>query len=52
MRIGHNGRISDCVPPTSDDHIFGVRTSFRVFLDSMESLLSQDSFHVTVEGSG
>ena len=33
-------------PPTSDDHNFFVRTPFRVFLDPMESPLSQDSSHV------
>ena len=51
-QMGHDGHISDCVPPTSDDHIFRVRTSFWVFLDSMKSPLSQDYFNVHVEGSG
>ena len=40
------------LPPTLDDHIFRVQTPFGVFLDSMKSQLSQDSFHVPVEGSG
>ena len=51
VQMGHSGHISDCVPPTSDDHIFRVQTLFWVFLDSMESPLSQDYFHVPVEGS-
>ena len=50
--MGHNGHISDCVPPTSDDHIFCVRTPFWVFLDSMERPLSQDSFYVPLEALG
>ena len=29
-----------------------VRTPFRVFLDSLESPLSQDSIYMLVEGSG
>ena len=33
-------------PPTSDDHIFFVRTPFWVFLDSMESPLSLESTHI------
>ena len=39
-------------PPTSDGHSFFARTPFRVFLNSMESPLSQDSIHVPVENSG
>ena len=39
-------------PPTSDDHNFFVQTLIQVFLDSMESPLSQDSIHVPVEDSG
>ena len=31
---------------------FFVRTPFRVFLDYMESPLSQNSSHMPVEGSG
>ena len=38
------------LPPTSNDHIFRVRT-FGVFLDSLERPLSQDSFHAPLEGS-
>ena len=34
-----------------EGHNFLVRTPFRVFLDSMESPLSQDSSYVPVEGS-
>ena len=52
VHMGHSGHISDRVPPTSEVHIFHVRTPFQVFLDSMESPLSQDAFHIPVEGSG
>ena len=52
VQVGHRGHFLFCLPPTSEDHIFRVRTLFRVFLDSMESPLSQDSFHVPLEGSG
>ena len=52
LQVGHRGHFLFCLPPTSDDHIFRVRTPFGVFLNSMESPLSQDSFHVPVEGSG
>ena len=52
-RVGWLGRAGYSVrPPTSDGHNFFVRTPFWVFLDSMESLLSQDSSHVPVEGRG
>ena len=51
VQMGHIGHISDCVPPTSDCYNFFVRNPFRVFLDSMESPLSQVSIHVHVEGS-
>ena len=47
-----SGHISDCVPPTSDDHIFRFRTPFQVFLDFMESPLSPNYLHVPLEGSG
>ena len=40
-----------CTPPNSDDHNFFVRTLFWVFLDSMESPLSQDSNHIPLEDS-
>ena len=46
VQMGHIGHISYCVPPTSNDHNFLDQTPFRVFLDSMESPLSPDSFHV------
>ena len=46
------GHFLFCLPPTSDDHIFRVRTPFGVFLDSMEIPLSQDSFHIPVECNG
>ena len=52
VQMGHSGHIFYYVPPTLDDHIFRVRTPFWVFLDSMEIPLSQDSFHMPVEGSG
>ena len=38
-------------PPTLEGHNFFARTPFRVFMDSMESPLSQDSSHVHVKGS-
>ena len=44
--MGHSGHISNCVPPTSNDHIFHVRTLIRVFLDSTESPLSLESDHM------
>ena len=50
--MGHNCHFSDCWPPTSDGHNLFVRISFRVFLDSMESPLSQYSSHIPVEDSG
>ena len=37
------------MPLTSDDHNFFVRTPFEVFLDSMESPLSQESRFMSVE---
>ena len=36
-------------PPTSEGHISFVRTPIRVFLDSMESPLSQEYIHITEE---
>ena len=36
-------------PPTSEGHNSFVRAPFRVFLDSMESPLSQESIHMHVE---
>ena len=33
-------------PPTSEGHNFFVQTPIQVFLDSMESSLSQDSIHI------
>ena len=38
-------------PPTSEGPNSFVRTPFRVFLDSMESPLSQDSINVPVMGN-
>ena len=38
-------------PPTSNDHNFLVRAPFRVFLDSMESSLTQESIHMPMEGN-
>ena len=40
------------LPLTSDDHILRVRTPFGVFLDTVESPLSQDSFHVLWKAVG
>ena len=39
-----------CLPLTSDDNNFFVRTLFWVFLDPMESPFSQNSTLVLVEG--
>ena len=39
-------------PPTSEGHNFFVRTPIRVFLDSMESPLSQNYNHIPVDGIG
>ena len=36
-------------PPTSEGHNSFVRTPFRVFLDSMEITLSQESIHMPEE---
>ena len=52
VQVGYKGHFLFCFPPTLDDHIFRVRTPFGVLLYSMEIPLSQDSFHVPVEGSG
>ena len=52
VQVGYKGHFLFCLPPTLDDHIFHVRTPFGVLLYSMEIPLSQDSFHVPVEGSG
>ena len=46
------GHFLFCLPPTSDNHIFRVRTLFGVFLDSMKSPSSQEYFNVPLEGSG
>ena len=42
-------KFSSFVPLTSDDHNFFIRTPFEVFLDSMESPLSQESRFMPVE---
>ena len=42
-------KISSFVSLTSDEHNFFVRTPFEVFLDSMESPLSQESRFMPVE---
>ena len=52
VHVGHKGHFLFCLPLTLDNHIFHVRTLFGVFLDSMESPLNQESFHVPLEGSG
>ena len=48
-KFSHLCFFSNFVPLTSDDHNFFVRTSFEVFLDSMESPLSQESIFMLVE---
>ena len=45
------GLIVHVRPPTSNCQKLFVRTSFWVFLDSMESPFSQDSSHISVENS-
>ena len=50
-RVGRVGFATHVRPPTSKGHNVIVRTPFRVFLDSMESPLSQDSKCVPLEGS-
>ena len=52
VQVGQRGHFLFCLPLNLDDHIFHVRTSFGVFLDSMKGPLSQDYFDVPVEGSG
>ena len=42
-------KIFQFVSLTSDEHNFFVRTPFKVFLDSMESSLSQESRFMPVE---
>ena len=42
-------RIAYVLPPTSEGHIFSVRTPIWVFLDSMESPLSQEYTHMPEE---
>ena len=49
--VGHMGNFLFCLPPTSDDYIFRIRTPFGVFLDSMGNPLSQDYFYMPLEGS-
>ena len=36
-------------PPTSEGHNFFIRTQIRVFLESMESTLSQESIHIYLD---
>ena len=48
-RVGLLGPTIHVRPPTSDDTNFFVRTPFWVFLDSMDSPLSQEYIHVPVE---
>ena len=45
----HVRKFFNFVPLTSDDHNFFIRTPFEVFLDSMESPLSQESRFIPVE---
>ena len=42
-------RFAYVLPPTSEGHISFVRTPIWVFLDSMESPLSQEYIHMTDE---
>ena len=49
---GTQWSFSNCWLPTSDGHTFFIRTPFLVFLDYMESPLSQDSSHIPMEDSG
>ena len=42
-------RFAYVLPPTSEGHISFVRTPIRVFLDSMESPLSQEYIDMTEE---
>ena len=44
--------LSHVRPPTSEGHNFFVRIPIRVFLESMERPLSQDSIQMTLEGIG
>ena len=39
-------------PPTSEGHNFFLQTPIRVFLDSMESPLSQESIHIELDKIG
>ena len=48
----HVRKFSNFVPLTSDDHNFFVRIPFEVFLDSMESPLSQESRFMLWRTSG
>ena len=52
-QLGWPGRAAySCGPPTSEGHNFFVRTLFQVFLDFMESTLSEDSRNIPVDSSG
>ena len=51
MAWGYRRHSLFCLLPTSDDYNFFVRTPFLVFLDSMESPLSQKSIHMHVDGN-
>ena len=47
--LGQLGWVDYVGPPISKGHNFFVRTPFRVFLDSMESQLSQEYIHMPDE---
>ena len=47
-RVGRVGKATHVRPTTSEGHNFFVRTPFRVFLDFMESPLSQESIHIKI----
>ena len=51
MAWGHMRHFLFCLLPTLDGYNFFVRTLFWVFLDSLESPLSQESIHMPEKGN-
>ena len=51
MAWGYMCHFLFCLPPISDGYNFFVRTPFWVFLDFMESPLSQEFIHMPMEGN-
>ena len=51
MAWGYRRHFLFCLPQISDGYNFFVPTPFRLFLDFMESPLSQESIHMHVEGN-